>query len=171
LFDGKMDPEGIISSLSATAVTLMGTIAGNILRKQKTTDWQKIGYLAAAGVASIILALALSSFYPIIKNCWTSTFNLLTSGIGFLLIALFYLIIDHWGFKSWAFYFRIIGMNSIFVYLFTRMVNTAELSQFFVGWITKPFGDSTEIPLIIGGLAFTWMLLYYMYRKNIFLRV
>lgn len=171
LFDGKMDPEGIISSLSATAVTLMGTIAGNILRKQKTTDWQKIGYLVGAGIASILLALVLSTFYPIIKNCWTSTFNLLTSGISFLLIALFYTVIDHWGFKSWAFYFRIIGMNSIFVYLFTRMVNTADLSQFFVGWITQPMGDNGEIPMIIGSLALVWILLYYMYKKNLFLRV
>jgi predicted acyltransferase len=85
----------------------MGTIAGNILRRKKSSDWQKIGFLAASGVFSIVLALILSTFYPIIKSCWTSTFNLLTGGISFLLLAFFYLIIDHWGFKKWAFYFRI----------------------------------------------------------------
>ena len=144
-FDGKLDPEGILVHLSATGVTLMGTIAGNILRKQKTTDWQKIGYFASRGYASIILGLAsYQLFIPLLKKCWTSTFNLLTGGISFLLIALFYMIIDHWGFQSWAFYFRVIGMNSIFVYLFTRMVNTTGLSQFFVGWITKPLGESTD---------------------------
>lgn len=170
-FDGKLDPEGIISSLSATAVTLMGTIAGNILRNRKSTDWQKIGYLVASGISAILLALILSTFYPIIKNIWTSSFNLLTGGISFLLIALFYMIIDHWGFQSWAFYFRVIGMNSIFVYLFTRMVDTTGLSQFFVGWITKPMGDAGQIPTIIGSLALVWLILYYMYKKKIFLRV
>lgn len=165
------DPEGILCSLSATGVTLMGTIAGNILRKQKNTDWQKIGYLAGAGVASILLALVLSTFYPIIKSAWTSTFNLLTGGISFLLLAFFYMVIDHWGFKKWAFYFRVIGMNSIFVYLFTRMVDMWDLSQYFVGWITKPLGDSGKIPAILGGLLLVWLLLYYMYKKKIFLRV
>jgi predicted acyltransferase len=171
LFDAKMDPEGIISSLSATAVTLMGTIAGNILRKHKTTDWQKMGYLAGAGVASIVLALVLSTFYPIIKNMWTSSFNLLAGGISFLLVALFYMIIDIWGYKKWSFYFRVIGMNSIFIYLFTRIVDEGEIAQYFIGWITNPMGEAGKIPAIIGNLVLVWLLLYYMYKKKIFLRV
>ncbi len=171
LNDGIFDPEGILCSLSATGVTLMGTIAGNILRKQQTTDWQKIGYLAAFGVASILLALVLSPFYPIIKKAWTSSFNLLTGGIGFLLLALFYMIIDHWGFKKWAFYFRVIGMNSIFVYLFTRLVNVWDVSQYFFGWLTQSLGGAEEVAMILGGLLMVWLLLYYMYKKKIFLRV
>lgn len=171
LFDGKMDPEGIISSLSATAVTLMGTVAGNILRRHNSTDWQKIGYLAAWGTGAIVLALVLSVFYPIIKNCWTATFNLLAGGISFLLLTVFYTIIDHWGFKGWAFYFRVIGMNSIFVYLFAHFINTYELSQQFFGWLTNPLGEAGKIPAIIGMLALVWLLLYYMYKKKIFLRV
>ncbi len=171
LHGGTFDPEGILCSLSATGVTLMGTIAGNILRKKKSSDWQKIGYLTAAGAVSIILALILSTFYPIIKSAWTSTFNLLTGGISFILLAFFYMIIDHWGFKKWAFYFRIIGMNSIFVYLFTRMTNAWDLSDFFFGWLIKPLGESGNIPHILAGLLVIWLLLYYMYKKNIFLRI
>lgn len=171
LYGGTFDPEGLLCSLSATGVTLMGTIAGNILRKQKTTDWQKIGYLTGSGVAAILLALLLSTFYPIIKSVWTSTFNLLTGGISFLLLAFFYLVIDHWGFKSWAFYFRVIGMNSIFVYLFSQMIDVNDLTEFFIGWLTKPMGDAGTIPMIIGGLALIWLLLYYMYKKKIFLRI
>ncbi len=171
LYGGTFDPEGILCSLSATGVTLLGTIAGNILRKKSTTDWQKIGYMAATGVGLIILALILSTFYPIIKKCWTSTFNILTGGIGFLLLSLFYLIIDHWGFKKWAFYFRIIGMNSIFIYLFTRIINVTNVTEFFVGWLAKPMGENGELFTLISGLALVWLLLYYMYKKNIFLRV
>lgn len=165
------DPEGILCSISATGITLMGTIAGNILRKKKTTDWQKIGYLVVSGAGSIVLALLLSTFYPIIKSCWTSTFNLLTGGISFLLLAFFYLIIDHWGFRSWAFYFRIIGMNSIFVYLFTRIIDMRLVSEFFLGWLALPLGDNGALLILIGGLAWVWLLLYYMYKKKIFLRV
>lgn len=171
LYGGTFDPEGILCSISATGVTLMGAIAGTILRNRKTTDWQKTGYLAATGAGSILLALILSTFYPIIKSAWTSTFNLLTGGIGFILLALFYLIIDHWGMRKWAFYFRIIGMNSIFVYLFTRMIDAWDLSDFFFGWLIKPLGDSGNIPHILAGLLVIWLILYYMYKKNIFLRI
>ena len=171
LHGGTYDPEGILCSLSATGITLMGTIAGNILRKKKTTDWQKIGYLTAAGAGLIILALVISPLYPIIKKCWTSTFNLLTGGISFLLIAFFYMVIDHWGFRKWAFYFRIIGMNSIFVYLFTRIVDVKTVTEFFLGWLALPLGETGTLLLSVGGLAIVWLLLYYMYKKKIFLRV
>ena len=169
---GKIfDPEGILCSLSATGVTLMGTIAGNILRKKKTTDWQKIGYLTATGAGLIILALAFSTFYPIIKSCWTSTFNMLTGGISFILLAFFYLVIDHWKMKRWAFYFRIIGMNSIFIYLFVRIIDMQHVTEFFFGWLAKPLGDAGGFMILICGLALIWLLLYYMYKKKIFLRV
>ena len=125
-----------------------------------------------SGIVLIILALIFSSFYPIIKKAWTSTFNMLTGGIGFILIAFFYLIIDHWGFKKWAFYFRIIGMNSIFVYLFTRIIDISYVSKFFFGWLAKPLSEESGTLLItIGGMGIVWLLLYFMYKKKIFLRV
>nr|MBD3622286.1 DUF5009 domain-containing protein [Sunxiuqinia sp.] len=171
LHGGVFDPEGILCSLSAAGITLMGAVAGNILRHGKSSNWQKLGYLSAAGVSGIILALVLSPFYPIIKSCWTSTFNLLTGGISFLLLALFYLIIDHWGYHRWAFYFRVIGMNSIFVYLFVRIVDVTRISEFFLGWLAKPMGDNGALLLLVGKLLIIWLLLYYMFKKKIFLRV
>jgi predicted acyltransferase len=97
---------------------------------------------------------------------------MLTGGIGFILIALFYLVIDHWGFKGWAFYFRVIGMNSIFIYLTTRLINFKNISEFFLGWLAKPMGEnSANLFIMIGTLSIIWLLLYYMYKKKIFLRV
>ncbi len=171
LYGGTFDPEGILCSLSATGITLMGTIAGNILRRKDTSDWQKTGYLTLSGVISIALALALSGFYPVIKSCWTSTFNLLTGGISFLLMALFYLVIDHWGIHKIFFYFRVIGMNSIFVYLATRIINFQRISEFFFGWLAKPFGENSDFIILLGSLLMIWLVLYYMYKKKIFLRV
>lgn len=171
LYGGTFDPEGILCSLSATGITLMGTIAGNILRRKESTDWQKLGYLTLWGVSAIVLALALSGVYPVIKSCWTSTFNLLAGGISFLLLAFFYLIIDLWGFHRWAFFFKVIGMNSIFVYLFTRIINVEGVSKFFFGWLAKPLAENSNLLIITGGLLLVWLLLFYMYKKRIFLRV
>ncbi len=171
LHGGTYDPEGIVSSLSATVLTLFGTIAGNILRKKKITDWQKIGYLTAIGVGLIILALLISPFYPIIKKCWTSSFNMLAGGVSFLLMAFFYLVIDHWKIRKWAFYFRIIGMNSIFIYLLNRIINLHNVAEFFLGWLANPIGESGDLLILIGRLTLVGLLLYYMYKKKIFLRI
>lgn len=172
LYRETFDPEGLLCNISAAGITLMGTFAGTILRMKKGSDWQKIGYLTSAGTGLIILALLISPVYPIIKSCWTTTFNLLAGGISFILLALFFLITDHWKIRMWAFYFRIIGMNSIFVYLFTRLVEVRRVTEFFFGWLAIPLSEQNgQLLLNIGFLGITWLLLYYMYRKNIFLRV
>jgi len=167
---GIYDPEGILCIVSAVAVTLMGAVAGYILRGGKNSDNQKIKTLLIIGAASIAAALLLNPFYPIMKKCWTTPFNLLTGGISFLLIALFYWIIDIKGWKKWSFFFRVIGMNSIFIYLFYDLVEISFTTKYIFGW-TAVFGDFGLIIHIAGNIALVWLLLYYMYKKNIFLKV
>lgn len=170
LYGGSFDPEGLLCIVSAVTVTLMGSVAGNFLRDKKTNDQQKLKTLSVIGASAIVLALLLSTFYPIIKACWTSPFNLLTGGIGFLLMTLFYWIIDVKGWKKWSFFFRVIGMNSIFIYLLYDMVNVGNITKYVLGW-TVLWGDFGQIVSICGSIFIVWLLLYYMYKKNIFLRV
>ena len=168
---GKVyDPEGLLCIMSAIAITLMGTVAGHFLRDKKTNDQQKIKTLLIIGASSIITALILSTFYPIIKKCWTSSFNLLAGGIGFVLMSLFYWIIDVKGWQKWSFFFRIIGMNSIFIYLLYDLVNVGGIANYLLGW-TVLWGDFGIVVKVIGQIYMVWLLLYYMYKKNIFLRV
>ncbi|HEX7583772.1 MAG TPA: DUF5009 domain-containing protein [Prolixibacteraceae bacterium] len=170
LYGKVFDPEGLLCIVSAVTVTLMGSFAGHFLRDKKTNDQQKIKTLSLIGVSAIAVALLLSTFYPIIKACWTSPFNLLTGGIGFLLITLFYWIIDVKGWKKWSFYFRVIGMNSIFIYLLTSLVDIGKTTKELFGW-TVLWGDFGQIVSIVGGIIMVWLLLYYMYKKSIFIRV
>ena len=44
--------------------------------------------LLAIGAPLIVLALLFSPVYPIVKNIWTVTFNMLTAGISFILMAI-----------------------------------------------------------------------------------
>jgi predicted acyltransferase len=162
----------LLCNISAIGITLMGTFAGNILRWKQKSDWHKIGWLSGTGASLVVLALIINIWYPVIKSCWTTTFNILAGGIGFLVLALFFLIIDHWKLRKWAFYFRIIGLNSIFVYLFTRIVDVERISTFFTGWLTQSLSEiAGQLVTALGALAIVWLLLYYMYKKNIFLRV
>lgn len=170
LHEGVFDPEGLLCIVSAVAITLMGTLAGNILRDPKTDSTHKIKILSVLGVSAIVIALALSPFYPIIKKCWTTPFNLLAGGISFLLLAAFYWIIDVKGWKKWSFFFRVIGMNSIFIYLLTDLVNVDNTTRYVLGW-TVLWGDFGKIVSAVGSIVLVWSLLYYMYKKNIFLKV
>jgi predicted acyltransferase len=170
LYGRSFDPEGLLCIVSAVTVTLMGSVAGHFLRDKKTNDRKKIKTLALTGISAITLALLLSTFYPIIKACWTVPFNLLTAGLGFLLITLFYWIIDVKGWKKWSFFFRVIGMNSIFIYMLTDIANPGNIAKYLFGW-TVLWGDFGQIISIIGTIMLVWSLLYYMYKKNIFLKV
>lgn len=176
--DGKMtsgngifDALGILSIVSAIGITLMGTLAGKILQEDGFTEYRKAKMLSIIGVALIISALLLSPFYSIIKGCWTTTYNLLAGGISFLLFSIFYVIIDVWHFRNWSFYFRVIGMNSIFVYLFIAIVPVRNVTESFIGWIVKPMGVSGELINVLAYLTGLWLLLFFMYRKKIFIRV
>lgn len=170
LYGGSFDPEGLLCIASAVTVTLMGSVAGHFLREKTTSDSLKLKTLYGIGASAVVMALILSTFYPLIKACWTSSFNLLTGGIGFLLMATFYYIIDVKGWKKWSFFFRVIGMNSIFIYLLYDMVDVAHTSKYLFGW-TVLWGDFGQLLNVFGTIMLVWSLMYYMYKKGIFLRV
>jgi predicted acyltransferase len=106
-----------------------------------------------------------------IKKMWTIPFNLLTAGIGSLLFAIFYFIIDVKGFKKWTLLFSVFGMNSITIYLLCKFVSFGRISNGLFGWIAIPFGEYSGIIIGIGVIIVQWALLYMMYKKKIFLRV
>jgi predicted acyltransferase len=164
------DPEGILCNISAIGITLMGAIAGSILRLQKWNNYKKLGILGIAGILSIALALLLSPYYPMIKKCWTSTFNLLAGGTSVLLLAFLYLIIDHWKIRGWAYPFRLFGMNALFVYLLVHFISVGDINKEFFGWIARALGEYGDLFNQFSKLGLICLLLYYMYKKRIFFR-
>jgi predicted acyltransferase len=171
LYGKTYDPEGFLCIVSATSVTLMGTFAGNILRNKTFSQNKKAGFLLVTGVILVIIALSLSTVYPIIKKIWTVSFNIMAAGTSFLLLSLFYYIIDVKMWRGWIFFFQVIGLNSITIYMGTRIIDFAPISEFFLGWIAKPAGLYEAVIIAIGVIAIEWMLLYYLYKNKIFLRV
>lgn len=173
LYGGTYDNEGLLNAISASSVTLSGALAGGLLRMQTLSGDRKTLILAGAGVAMVAVALLISPFYPIIKNMWTVSFNLLTAGLSALLLAVFYYAIDV---KSWnrglgsyvVFFFTVIGMNSITIYMAARIFAFDRVSRFFLGWLAQPLG---EWVLVVGVITVQWAFLYYLYKRKIFLKV
>ncbi|HNS16951.1 MAG TPA: DUF5009 domain-containing protein [Bacteroidales bacterium] len=171
LYGKVFDPEGILCIISAASVVLIGSMAGFLLRSGRFTPYRNAIFLAASGGILIAAARFLSPVYPFIKAAWTSTFDLLTAVISLVLLALFYLLVDVWKGEKWSFFLRVIGMNSITIYLAVRMINFRNTSDFLVGGLKRLFGDFSPVILSMGLLTLEWMLLYFLYQKKIFLRV
>ena len=171
LYDGVFDPEGVLCVLSAVSVTLLGGIAGMILRSEKGSGYRKAGILALAGVGLAAAGFGLGRWYPIIKKAWTATFDMYAAGLSFLLLALFFLVVDVWKLRKGTFVLRVIGLNSITIYLGKRLIDFAYSSDFLFGGLAGRAGAFRPVVLIIGVLVVEWVFLYFLYKKKIFLRV
>ena len=170
---GKVfDPEGILCIVSAITITLMGALSGYLLRRPGNPSSKKALYIALAGVGAIAIAQLLSPYYPIIKKMWTVTYVLKAAGVSALMLALFYYVIDVKGSKSWTLFFRVFGMNSITIYMGSRIIDFGDISRFFLNWTSVHINEQWGALFIaIGVLVIEWALLYYLYKKKIFLRV
>jgi len=126
------DPEGILCTISASFMTLSGVVTGEILSMKRYSGNKKTIILTIAGIVLLITGIILSSFYPLIKRIWTSTYNLAASGICLLLMALFYWVIDVMNIQKWTFFFKVIGLNSITIYMLNKIINFEHISEFFL---------------------------------------
>ena len=109
---------------------------------------------------------------PVNKKIWTGTFVLASASYAFILLSVFYWIIDVKGFRRWSFFFRVIGLNSITIYVAMRFVGFSQMSRFFFGGIAG-FGDKdwSAFVFAMGTVAIEWLVLLFLYRKNTFLKV
>ncbi|MFC2097030.1 acyltransferase family protein, partial [Bacteroidota bacterium] len=164
LHGGSFDPEGWLCIISATGITLMGAIAGTILRNNKIDQIKKVIILALTGIGLFILGSILKIWYPIIKSAWTTTFNLYAGGISFVLLAVFYLIADVWKYRKWGFYFKVIGLNSITIYIGTQIIDFRHTSRFLLGGLSDKLGDFGNLLSGLAYLAVIWIFLYYLYK-------
>ena len=160
----------IITNLTFVCSVMLGVFAGYILQSEKL-PMKKVWLLALIGVCCIITGKIWGIWFPIIHHLWTSTLVLFAGGISFLFLALFYLVIDVWGFKKWAFPFVVIGMNAITVYVATHLFDFSEIGDVFVGGVAKYVGSWFGFIQAAAALTVVWLILYWMYRKKTFIKI
>jgi predicted acyltransferase len=149
---------------------MLGVMAGHILRLPYT-EMKRCLYLLLAGIGCIVTGLLWSTLFPVIKLMWTSTFVLIGGGFGFLMLALFYWVIDIKGFQKWSFFFRVIGMNSIVVYCGAMLISFRQIGNVIVGSLLPRIGAWDDFISEITALTIIWLILYWMYRKQTFVRL
>lgn len=172
LYLGIHDPEGLMSTIPAISTGLLGIFTGSFLKNNKMDPAKKSLYMAIAGIVFIGLAHLWDLDFPINKNLWTSSFVLNVGGYSLLLLALFYYIIDVKGYKKWAFFFKVIGMNSILIYISGHFIKWSYSTDAFFKWAGQLAGDPYNIVVMaVCYVVVKWFFLYFLYKEKIFMRI
>ncbi len=165
------DELGLLTQLPALCLTVLGTIAGDTL-KSAQTDNRKLAYLLCSGLVCISLGLVWGLHFPINKHLWSSSFILLTAGMAFVFLAVFYFLIDVLKFQKWAFFFKVIGMNSLTIYLAYRFIDFYHTSNLLFGGLYAPLPEPWhKVFEALGALGLVWLLLYFLYRQKLFVKI
>ncbi|WP_426292122.1 acyltransferase family protein [Dyadobacter endophyticus] len=171
LKQGTYDELALLTQFPAICLTIFGTVAGDMLLGG-TKAGLKLGKLFAFALAGIVIGLLWNFVFPVNKHLWSSSFIMLTSGMAFAMLALFYWIIDVKGYQKWAFFFRVIGLNSLVIYLAVRFVDFNESSRLLFAGIYKHAPENWhEVYNALGGFVLVWLFLYFLYRQKIFVKV
>jgi predicted acyltransferase len=164
------DNEGLLTNIPAAVNVLIGSLIGFRLIK-KDSDKSKIKNFLISGSILIMVALLWNIIYPINKYLWTGSFVSLTCGISILAFCLFYWLIDVKGISKWAFPFTVIGMNSITIYVLQGVFDFGIIAKIFIHGFYTHMGE-LQIPFYeLCVVATKWLFLYFLYKKQIFLKV
>ena len=178
LLMNKINKDGwvAINCIPTAVHTIGGALAGKLLL---STSTRKARNLVAWGLFTLVLGytLDLAGITPIIKRIATSSFVLVSLGYSLLVLALCYWWIDLRNHRRRLQFFTIVGMNSIFIYLFFEIVG----DRWFTGYITAISNGITQPlhpPALLQGIiaslcvfGLEWGLCWFLYRKKIFFRV
>lgn len=175
-FIGSPGGYSTLSFIPTLGTMLLGLIAGQWL-KDRGEPHCVIKRLLVAGVVCLLLGVALdaSGLCPSVKKIWTPAWVLFSGGWCILLMAAFYAVIDVAKLGGWAFPLVVIGMNSITMYVMAHtldgFVAAALDTHLGKGW-AKVAGDAVA-PMLHGGvvLFILWLILLWMYRHRVFLRI
>jgi predicted acyltransferase len=182
----KSDPQGILSTLPAICIGLIGLLAGQWLHKDISPKKITLGFVVA-GVGLVAIGWIWSLAFPILRGIWTSSYILYTSGFTLLTWSLCYWLVDVRGLKRWAKPFAAYGVSCIFVFLASHVVGatlyiiripTATgktislqrviLDSLFLSWLS-PQNASALFALCV---VLLWLIpLWFLYNKRIYIKI
>ncbi|MCH2103902.1 MAG: DUF5009 domain-containing protein [Planctomycetes bacterium] len=169
------DPEGFLGTVAAAGTALMGALAGWWLKGHEPNGGLKAAGLFIAGALSTGAGLMWSSVgdMPLNKNLWTSSFVLVTGGLSLALLGLFYLLIDVWKLRVFFLFFIVIGVNPIMIYILEgRLIDFTQPASFlFEGAIGGAMERWQGFLMATAVVGVEWLVLFFLYRKRVFLRV
>ena len=164
-----------LSFIPTLGTMILGLAAGRWLRASAATIPMR--RLLAAGAIGVAAGLVLhfTGICPVVKRIWTPAWTLFSGGLCFLFLAGFCWLTEVKGWRKWAFPLVVIGANSIAAYLMAHLWERFILDSFRINLGAHAFGFlGTAYEPFIRGIAVLlvyWVLLYWMYRRKLFLKI
>jgi heparan-alpha-glucosaminide N-acetyltransferase len=165
-----------LSFIPTLGTMILGLLAGEWL-KGKGSKAQKLRGLVIAGTGLLLLGLVCQwlGICPIVKRVWTSSYTLYSGGWVVLILAAFYALIEWKGWRRWAFPLIVVGMNSIAVYVMSWTMSSfvGNALDRHAGRLISAMAGPTFLPVLHGFAVILvfWLILFWMYRRKIFLRI
>lgn len=165
-----------LSFIPTLATMILGLLTGEWLKSNKSKA-DKLRGLVIAGVGLVLVGLVFqwAGICPIVKRIWTSSYTLYSGGLVVLILAGLYALIDWKGWRGWAFPLIVVGMNSIAIYVmswtmedFVRTALQTHLGGFILTLVSLPL---VPIAYGMGVILIFWLILFWMHRRKIFLRI
>lgn len=163
-----------LSFIPTLGTMILGLLAGGLFRSGRSHA-EKLRVLSIAGAAMIALAVVLQTLgvCPIVKRIWTPGFTLYSGGLLFLMMAALYAVLELKGWRRWAFPLMVVGANSIAAYLMSW-----TMEGFFLSALDRHLVHGFELSPALGEvvrragvLVIFWLMLFWMYRRKIFIRI
>ena len=167
---GKYRYTWIVSSLNFGVTVMTGVFAGQIM-KGRLSKIKKIQWLAIGGILMIGLGLLWGLQMPIIKHVWTSSMTLFSSGICFLLMSLFYYLVDYRNYGKYLNWFKIYGMNSILAYLLYELINFSSVSKSMFHGTEQFLGDYYQVLISFGNVSISFYILWLLYKSKMYFKI
>ncbi|MCE5310281.1 MAG: DUF5009 domain-containing protein [Acidobacteriales bacterium] len=164
-----------ISFIPTLGTMLLGLIAGRWLRAEAPKIPMKRLLVGGAALVAGGLLLHVAGICPVVKRIWTPSWTLASGGACFLLLAAFSWVIEVKGYRKWAYPLVVIGMNSIASYMIAHLFEKfiADSFRIHLGQgVFQVFGLAYE-PFLQGlaVLLTYWLILFWMYRRKLFLKI
>jgi predicted acyltransferase len=179
------DPEGLLSTLPAITTVIIGYITGKTIQEMEN-GIKKIKYLLKMGATITVIGWIWGFLFPINKQLWTSSYVLFTGGLAIMALAIIIFFVDIKGLKKLAQPFIVFGTNSIFLFvasgLWVKIIlkikfilngKTVSGYTYLYQTVFQPLAGNLNGSLLfaLSNAVVWWLVLYYMYRKNIFIKV
>ena len=151
---------------------MLGMFTGRYVKESKDSGGRKTVKMLAAAAVMAVIAAVWSIWFPVIKSLWTSTFVLAAAAWSVGLFAIFHYLIDVKGWRKGVLFFQVVGMNSITIYLGQAILRFDSMTDFFFGGVMGLLPEPwSKLVFSLGYFTLCWLLLYFLYEKNCFLKV
>lgn len=168
---GRVLPEHwgtVICTLPTISTTILGMLLGELLMTSRPAA-QKMKIIALTGLSCVVLGWALNPVIPIVMKIWTTSYGLASAGWACLMFLFFYWLIDVRGSRKWAFPFVVIGMNAVAIYMSASIIPWSKVVTIFTNPLAGTLGSIATLFHAIMVLLVEWLVLYWMYKRRIFL--